>query len=145
MEGQTGHQSLPPICSTLKVVARLKPRHLNSDILGPGTQSSQSHRTQLGPLSKWLTGVTPPIALERKTSPWVDFAGLSENEIRDRKDEVLDEACRKCSRHWDGKKIDSFPVRVTCIESRSQGEQISNHELLKALASNSEKTNQKRS
>lgn len=97
------------------------------------------------PLSKWLTGVTPPIALERKTSPWVDFAGLSENEIRDRKDEVLDEACRKCSRHWDGKKIDSFPVRVTCIESRSQGEQISNHELLKALASNSEKTNQKRS
>lgn len=39
----------------------------------------------------------------------------------------------------DGKKIDSFPVRVTCIETRSQGKQINDHQLLKALASSSKK------
>ena len=66
MEGQTGHQSLPPICSTLKVVARLKPRHLNSDILGPGTQSSQSPRTQLGPPFKMAHWCYSPDSLGKE-------------------------------------------------------------------------------
>lgn len=90
------------------------------------------------PLSKWLTSVTHPIALEEKTSPWVDFAGLNENKICNWKAEVVHEACCKC-RYWDGKKIDCSPVRVTCFASQSQGEQISDRELLKALAISSEK------
>ena len=121
-----------------KVAARLKPWHLHSDILRPGTHSTQSHRMQLAPLSKWLTSVTHPIALEEKTSPWVDFAGLNENKICNWKAEVVHEACCKC-RYWDGKKIDCSPVRVTCFASQSQGEQISDRELLKALAISSEK------
>ena len=119
-------------------------RDLNLDILiltsyAPGHSRYNPIERSWAPLSRWLTGVTLPISLEGKTSPWVDFAGQSENEIRNRKAEVLDEACRKCSKYWDGKKIDSFPVRVTCIESRSQEAQISDHELLKALANSSEK------
>ena len=90
------------------------------------------------PLSKWLTSVTYLIALEEKTSPWVDFAGLNENKICNWKAEVVHEACCKC-RYWDGKKIDCSPVRVTCFASQSQGEQISDRELLKALAISSEK------
>ena len=90
------------------------------------------------PLSKWLTSVTHPIALEEKTSPWVDFAGLNENKICNWKAEVVHEACCKC-RYWDGKKIDCSPIRVTCFASWSQGEQISDRELLKALAISSEK------
>ena len=72
---------------------------------------------QLDPLSKWLTGVTLPIALEGKASPWVEFEALSEDEISKRKAEVLDEACYKCSKYWEGKTIDSFPARVKCIKS----------------------------
>ena len=90
------------------------------------------------PLSKWLTSVTHLIALEEKTSPWVDFAGLNENKICNWKAEVVHEACSKC-RYWDGKKIDCSPVRVTCFASQSQGEQISDRELLKALAISIEK------
>ena len=90
------------------------------------------------PLSKWLTSVTHAIALEEKTSPWVDFAGLNENKICNWKAEVVHEECCKC-RYWDGKKIDCSPVRVTCFASQSQGEQISDRELLKALAISIEK------
>ena len=96
------------------------------------------------PLSKWLTSVTHAIALEEKTSPWVDFAGLNENKICNWKAEVVHEVCCKC-RYWDGKKIDCSPVRVTCFASQSQGEQISDRELLKALAISIEKKNQKQS
>ena len=90
------------------------------------------------PLSKWLTSVTHAIALEEKTSPWVDFAGLNENKICNWKAAVVHEACCKC-RYWDGKKIDCSPVWVTCFASQSQGEQISDRELLKALAISIEK------
>ena len=87
-------------------------RDLNLDILiltsyAPGHSRLNPTERSWGPLSKWLTGVTLPIALE-------EFAGLSEDEIRKRKAEVLDEACSKCSKYWEGKTIDSFPVRVKC-------------------------------
>lgn len=42
------------------------------------------------PLLRWLTGMTNPIAVEGKTSPWVDFADLMQEEILKGKAEVLD-------------------------------------------------------
>ena len=119
-------------------------RDLNLDIfiLTSYTQGHTRHNPiecSWAPLSKWLTSVTHAIALEEKTSPWVDFAGLNENKICNWKAEVVHEACCKC-RYWDGKKIDCSPVRVTCFASQSQGEQISDRELLKTLAISIEKT-----
>ena len=118
-------------------------RDLNLDIfiLTSYTQGHTRHNPiecSWAPLSKWLTSVTHAIALEEKTSPWVDFAGLNENKICNWKAEVVHEACCKC-RYWDGKKIHCSPVRVTCFASQSQGEQISDRELLKALAISIEK------
>jgi len=100
-------------------------RDLNLDILNvtsyaPGHSRLNPVERSWAPLSKWLTGVMLPIALEGKASPWVEFSGLSEDEILKREAEVLDEACSICNKYWEGKLIDSFPVRVKCI--KSQGE-----------------------
>ena len=116
-------------------------RDLNLDILiltacAPGHSRLNPIERSWAPLSKWLTGVTLPIALEGKASPWVEFAGLSDDEIRKRKAEVLDEACSKCSKYWEGKTIDSFPVRVKCIKSLGEG-QSNDHEVLKTMANSS--------
>ena len=116
-------------------------RDLNLDILiltsyAPGHSRLNPIERSWVPLSKWLTGVTLPIALEGKASPWVEFSGLSEDEIFKRKAEVLDEACSICSKYWEGKSIDSFPVRVKCIKSQWGG-QINDHEVLKAMANSS--------
>ena len=73
------------------------------------------------PLSKWLTGVTLPIALEGKTFPWVNFAGLSENEIRNQKAEVLDEACRKCSRYWTERRLILFQFESHALKLNLKG------------------------
>lgn len=117
-------------------------RDLNLDILiltsyAPGHSRLNPIERSWAPLSKWLTGVTLPIALEGKDSPWEHFAGLSEDEILKRKAEVLDEACCKCSKYWEGKAIDSFPVRVKCVES--QGEQTNDHEVLKTMSNSSDR------
>ena len=109
---------------------------LNLDILiltsyAPGHSCLNPIEHSWAPLSTWLTGVTLPIALE--ASPWVEFVGLSEDEIRKRKAEVLDEACSKCSKCWEGKTIDSFPVCVKCIKSLGEG-QTNDHEVLKTMA-----------
>ena len=62
--------------------------------------------------------------------------GLSDDEIRKRKAEVLDEAYSKCSKYWEGKTIDSFPVRVKCTKSLGEG-QSNDHEVLKTMANSS--------
>ena len=95
-------------------------RDLNFDILiltsyAPGHSRLNPIERSSAPLSKWLTGVTLPIASEGKASTWVELSGLNENEILKRKAEVLDEACSICSKYWEGKAIDSFPVHVKCI------------------------------
>ena len=102
-------------------------RDLNLDILiltayAPGHSRLDAIERIWAPLSKWPTGVTLPIALEGKASPWVEFLGLTDDEIRKRKAEVLDEACSKCSKYWEGKIIDSFPVRVKCIKCLGEGQ-----------------------
>ena len=117
-------------------MARIEPRHFNPHFICPSTQPSQSHRTQLGPLSKWLTGITVPIASKGKASTWVEFSGLSEHEILKRKAEILDEACSICSKYWEGKAMDSFPVCVECIKSLGEG-QTNDHEVLKTMANSS--------
>ena len=113
---------------------------LNLDILiftsyAPGHSRLNPIERSWACLSKWLTGVTLPIALEGKASPWVEFAGLNEDEILKRKAEVLDEVCSQCSKYWEGKSIDSFPVRVKCL--KSLGGQTSDHEVLKTMANSS--------
>lgn len=65
----------------------------------------------------------------------MEFAGLKEDEILKRKAEVLDEACSKCSKYWEGKSIDSFPVRVKGL--KSLGGQSNDHEVLKTMANSS--------
>ena len=65
-------------------------RDLNLDILilssyAPGHSRHNPIERSWAPLSKWLTGVTLPIALKGKPSPWEHFAGSSESEIRKRK------------------------------------------------------------
>ena len=110
-----------------KVMARLKPQHLNSDILCPRTQLSQSHRTQLGPSFKMAHWCYPPDSLGRENFSLGEFCRVKWKWNSSPESWASRWSMLQVQQILDRKKIDSFPVRVTCIETRSQGEQINDH------------------